>query len=321
MPPRNINEQGKYWILTIPSQAWEVPSEVPEGIDFIKGQQEEGGKSAYLHWQLVVGFSKKVRLSKVKQVFGVACHAELTRSKAAEDYCFKEDTRVAGTQFSLGEKKMGRNRKEFWVEIKNQAKNGQLDEIDESVYIQYYRTLKLISKDHMKKPDDAADVTGVWIWGPPGVGKSRKARADYPNAYLKPCNKWWDGYQNEDYVLIDDLDKNHSVLGHHLKIWADRYAFIGEAKGTSVQIRPKKIVITSNYAIDDIFGDPVLVQALKRRFKVIHCPMQLFAAVEEPTPRPMEVLMCNCGQDMFIACPLCDKNLCYDCAFTGCEEH
>lgn len=299
---------------------WAV--ELPEKLDFIKGQLEKGEESGYLHWQVVVGFNKKVRQQAVKTLFGEGIHCELTRSAAADKYCFKDETSISGTRFELGTKVLNRNTKEFWKQVKDNAKAGKLDEIDESVYITHYRTLKLIAKDHMAKPDDADDVTGIWIWGPPGVGKSRKARADYPNAYLKPCNKWWDGYQNEEFVLIDDLDKNHKVLGHHLKIWADRYSFIGEAKGTSLPIRPKKIVVTSNYQISDIFDDPAMIEAIKRRFKIIHVPMPLFNAVQSSTPKPdFDIQMCNCGQEIFIACPLCDKNLCGDCAFTECHEH
>lgn len=118
---------------------------------------------------------------------------------------------------------------------------------------------------------DHDNVRGVWYYGPPRVGKSMVARKENPSLYLKAQNKWWDGYEGQEAVLLDDFDHNGACLSHHIKIWADRYACTGEIKGGTVPLMYSKFVITSNYTPAEIWPqDPVLVEAITRRFEMIH---------------------------------------------------
>lgn len=269
--------QGRYWFLTMPFARFEVPEELPEPVCWMRGQQEIG-EGGYHHWHVILSTSKKVRGIAIARIFGTGVNIQLSRSEAAEQYVFKDDTAVADTRFEKGEKPLKRNSKTDWVKIKDLAVSGNLEQIKEDnpqVFISSYRTLKQISIDYMVAPGNMPDTTGVWIYGPPGVGKSHFARDTYGHdLYIKPQNKWWDGYQNQKFALLDDMDNN--CLGHYLKIWADRYAFMAESKGSSRLIRPQKFIVTSNYRIEDLFIDPVLVAAIKRRFYIIEIPMRRF---------------------------------------------
>ena len=164
----------------------------------------------------------------------------------------------------------GAAERERWRIAREAAINNDMGLVDDQIFVCHYSSLVSIAKDHMTLPTELDDVCGVWLYGEAGAGKSFKARQDYPGAYLKMCNKWWDGYKLEPYVIIDDIDVSHKVLGHHLKIWADRYPFVAERKGGAIAIRPRVVCVTSQYSIEEIWsGDKETIDALKRRFKCV----------------------------------------------------
>lgn len=237
---------------------------------------KEVGEQGTPHLQGYIVFPNARSLAGVKSLLPRA-HFEVAKGNAEQnrEYCSKQGDFFEFGEMPISQKRKGELERERWSKARRLAEEGDFENIDDQIYVTHYRTLKLIAKDHMPDVDDAEDVTGEWYWGPPGTGKSRTAREKYPGSYLKMCNKWWDGYQDEKTVIIDDFDKNHRVLGHHLKIWSDRYCFLCETKGGARKIRPEKIVVTSNYRIEDIFEDAALVGALKRRFKVTHFPESL----------------------------------------------
>jgi len=130
--------QGVFWICTIPFAQWHVPESLPDQLSWLRGQQEIG-ESGYHHWQLVCGFNQKCSLKQVKQFFGEQCHAELTKSGAAAEYCWKEATRVSGTQFELGAKTINPSVKTDWEHVWTAAKSGDLSEIPANIRVVSYR--------------------------------------------------------------------------------------------------------------------------------------------------------------------------------------
>jgi len=169
--------------------------------------------------------------------------------------------------------KGGAATKQKWIDALAAAKRGKFDEVDAHIQIQYFTSLRKIHQESiLAKPEVTGELENLWYWGPPGTGKSRKARDMFPDAYIKALNHWWDGYAGEEVVIIDEWELGSGkFLGHYLKIWADRYPFKMEVKGSSLPLqRPKKIVITTNYSIEQCFAhDPTLTDAVLRRFIVV----------------------------------------------------
>jgi len=199
-------------------------------------------------------------------------HVEIARGTPDENYvyCTKGGDFIERGTKPSSPAENGRNERNRFVDAWNSAVGGRLEEIPEDIRIRYYSTLKRIAKDYQSKLDQLPGVCGIWVHGAAGSGKTRSVYETYPDAYPKPLSKWWDGYQGQSVVLLDDVDpESKTWLARFLKIWADRYPFVSEEKGGSRTIRPQKFIVTSQYSIGEIFEDVETREALGRRFIVI----------------------------------------------------
>lgn len=263
LPPQY--PQAQYWILTIPHA--QFTPYLPPSCSFIIGQLELG-EGGFLHWQVLVYFTKRVRLRGVTDVFGFV-HAEPTRSKAAEDYVCKEDSRVAGTQFVLGRRPVQRNSATDWDTIREQAISGRLGDIPSDIYVRCYNQLRRITTDHLEAV--GMERTVVCYWGATGTGKSRRAWHEAGlQAFPKdPRSKFWDGYRGQEHVVVDEFRGGIDIS--HLLRWLDRYPVIIEVKGASTVLNAKKIWFTSNIHPRQWYPelDAETVNALLRRMTIV----------------------------------------------------
>ena len=68
-----------------------------------------------------------------------------------------------------------------------------------------------------------------------GSGKTRTAFEEFPKIYTPLSYKWWEGYEGQTEVLIDDFRKDWCKFHELLKL-LDRYPFKVEAKGSHHQL-------------------------------------------------------------------------------------
>lgn len=96
------------------------------------------------------------------------------------------------------------------------------------------------------------------VWGDSGVGKTRYvvSKELETGLYIKPEGQWWDGYNGEEAVLIDDCVwsgicvTEQKVAGIPISEWLkimDRYPYKVPVKGGYREFVSKRIYFTSMY--------------------------------------------------------------------------
>lgn len=280
--PATLNTKSRGWCVTVNNYTEEDLVHIRK-IDCqykIIGK-ETAPTTGTPHLQCYFYWANARSYNMVKTLFR-EWHLEKAKGNSFQnyEYCSKEgDFEEQGPRPKDPRKGGGDAQLARWQGAVASAEAGNMEDIPADLLVRYHNTWKRMRMDaQLSGVHEETSEQMEWYWGPSGTGKSRFARDNNPGCYLKMCNKWWDAYKGEDVVLLEDLDRDHSKLVHFLKIWADRYPFPAEVKGAAIMIRPKKIIVTSNYHPNEIWDRAGDLEPILRRFKCIEFKPQLGAA-------------------------------------------
>ncbi len=264
------DKRSKHWCMTINNPTSTLDSYWdPALMSYFICGEEFGEEHEIPHHQAYVCFINRKRLTGVKKLFPRA-HLEIKFGTVQEalTYCKKD-----GKFLSFGvvpvTAKQALKRK--WDDVWSLAKAGEYELIAKDILIPHYKNIKQIHADNPPKLPALTMLGNYWIHGATGVGKTHLAIETFPDYFDKLPTKWWDGYQGEETILLDDMAPGLlRLMSYYLKRWADLYPFPVEIKGSSMMIRPRHIVVTSQYSINQCFEyDNKTIYALQRRFKEI----------------------------------------------------
>lgn len=255
--------------------------------EFTIGQLEQGEQGTpHVQFAIWLPKGKKARATQLaKKIPGV--HWEgVKQDNGVSSYVTKEEGRLEGP-YQFGKEPLN------WNVKGNRAKSIERNRlimekplhelVDEGLISATMAHQVKKSQDAYKASKAEASVQAlqgdllshnIWLWGQAGIGKTGwfvDYFKDHGGLYNKDKSKYWNMYAGQDGVLINDVELKEDFLLGSLKRWAEHQPFPAEDKyGSFVTIRPKHIVVTSNYTPNQIWPSMEEREPILRRFKVVN---------------------------------------------------
>lgn len=222
--------------------------------------QKEMGENGTPHLQGYLEMDQPVRLSALKKLLPRA-HLEKRQGSRTQaiKYCCKEESRISQPKIigfeggldallkTLDSQPLGNT---SLITLKNMIDNGsselELADFDFGTWSRNYRALERYKR--LKTTPRNTECNVIVIQGPTGTGKSRFCMESFPKAYWKQRGNWWDGYDGQSEVIIDEF-YGWMPFDTLLRL-CDRYPMLVESKGGQLQFIATTIVFTTNQVPD-----------------------------------------------------------------------
>lgn len=219
--------------------------------------QLERGEEGTLHFQGYVEFTKPMRMAAIKKFDGMEgahLEARLGSRDQARNYCMEQDTRVEGPwEYGVWDKG-GQGKRNDVKEMVTGVLAGKTDielvEAHPVSFLRFYKGIDRVRLASFKAINGANRIREgfrvVFCYGPAGTGKTTWATNYLSGGYFfKPPGDWWDGYEGEAGVIMDDFSGKWCDYST-CKLWLDKFLDKVPIKGGYVPYKALTVVITSN---------------------------------------------------------------------------
>jgi len=232
--------------------------------------QFEIGKQGTKHYHALLYFENARSFKSIKDKFP-RCRIEKPRN--VDDcikYCKKDKTRIEGP-FERGEPpKQGTRTDLLGVAdaIKDKKPLNQIFSEYPTQTLKYIKNIKeckAIMQEHRQSKNKP---TKIWLWGLAGVGKTFSVVDYFESVYIKDGTQWWDNYDQQQCILIDDFDGKWPF--RDLLRLLDRNEHQSQVKGGYVKINSPFIIITCEFPPDHWWQDNDYAQVKRRMDKIIN---------------------------------------------------
>lgn len=216
--------------------AWTLPKYDNDHCKYICWGEEICPTTGKLHFQGFVVFNKTARMPKAKEWIGAGSETHLESRKGSREqariYCTKD---YKFTEFG-----------KFEALTISEILKKNIQWIKDNEPLMYCRYHKGIEKLQHKKGDKWRPVEVHVLWGKTGTHKTRTVMEMDSVYKIDPPYTWWDGYNGEEILLIDDYKTGHIQRGMLLNL-LDGYRLRLETKGGHTWALWNKVYITTNF--------------------------------------------------------------------------
>ena len=208
-------------------------------VAFCIGQEELCPTTGRKHLQFYVQLGRTCTMKWLKKYVNEHAHWEKARGTVDENiqYCSKQDTQINGPWQFGTPKRTGKltGLDEATMLVTSGTPLGEVAKAFPVVWVRHGKGLVHLRQALALDADRrqfGPEGPELWVLiGPSGAGKSRYANDHWPKAFWKaPYSQWWDGYTNQDTVVLDDF-KDDTMRLTDLQRLIDHYPYWVEIKG------------------------------------------------------------------------------------------